>query len=133
MRRATIITLAILAAIAVAAGAYTTTPDDYVYVDQDQAIPNVVADFQIMQSTSITTADLPLLSIFFSATRLLAWQAYLLDAPVTTWTQIKTLRYHSFETTRNDDGSRSYTPRPERTLVGTRETLILKLFFQLKQ
>ena len=133
MKKATIVTLAIMCIITVMATAYDTNPDSYVYVDPDQAIPNIVADFTVTQRTMITTADLPLLSIFFSATRLLAWQAYLLDAPVTTWTRIRSMKYHSFERSKANDGTTIWTPRPERTLVGTRETLILKLFYQLKQ
>ena len=133
MKRVTIVTLAILAIIAVAAAAYESNPTHYLNIDVQEAIPDIVADYTITQHAMITIEDLPLLAIWFSENNMLSWQAALAEGPITTWSQIRVLKYHTFDKSTDSAGVVTYTPRDDRTLVGSIDSMLLRIFFDLKQ
>lgn len=133
MKRIMLVAIGVVCIAALAVMAYDLTPDDYVKVDLDQAVPVIVAERTITRGVAITSHDLPLLAFFFSSTRMLAWQAALANTSISTWTQVKGLMYHTFDRSTNSAGFTTWTPRPDRKLVGSRELSILALFFYLQQ
>ena len=120
---AVVVTIAIAITTGVAAFAYDLGPADYIITDFDEAAPVIVTTFTITPATSIATDDLALLDLIFSSNQMLAWQATLSEAPVTSWTKVASLQYHAFD----KDGS----PKADRKLVTTTKWIILHLFFKL--
>lgn len=95
---------------------HNLTPADY----QAQE----VGSYGIETRTQITEQDLGLLDIVFSVNQMLAWQATLAEAPITTWEQAASLTYYAFD----DEGN----PKKPRKLITTGKETFLRLFFTLK-
>ena len=55
--------------------------------------------YQCDWSSDVCSSDLnlALLDLFFSDNQMLAWQAQLAEGPVTSWTKVVSLRYHTFD------------------------------------
>ena len=122
-----VISVLAVAAIAASFGfsvfAYDLTPADYLVTDFDVAVPAIVTEYTITPQSSITSESLGLLDLFFSDNQMLAWIDATSVAPITSWTAVLALTYHTFET----DG----IPKADRALVTGVKRIILHLFFAL--